>query len=97
MADIDDTTEHGCLITGKWEWTSKNTAGRWSNPQQGIKMPRVWGADQENKPRDTGHDIWMSKLKIRGQGKSLSIRFESEDGKDFQLLGWSIPFTADTV
>ena len=97
MADIDDTTEHGCIITGKWEWTSSNSTGRWTNPQQGIKLPRVWSPSDSTKPRNTGHDIWMSKLKMRGQGKALVIRFESEEGKDFQLLGWTIPFTGDTL
>lgn len=97
MADIDDTTEHGILITAKWEWTTRESAGRWSNPQQGIKPKRVHGPDQSATPRDDGHGIVFSKLKIRGQGKSLVVRFESQDGKDFQLLGWSIPFTAETV
>ncbi len=93
----DKTTSHGIQITAKWEWTTRDTAGRWSNPQQGIKPKRVHAPDQSDTPNNDGHGIRFSKLKIRGHGKSLVIRFESEDGKDFQLLGWSIPFTADTV
>lgn len=93
----DKTTAHGITVQAKWEWTTRDSAGRWSNPQQGIKPKRVHGPDLQDEPSNDGHGIVFSKLKIRGQGKSLVIRYESEDGKDFQILGWSIPFTADTV
>ena len=93
----DGLVSHGVQVTAKWEWTDSVDAGRWSNPQQGIKPPRVHGPTNESSPNDDGHTIWFTKLKIRGHGKSLSIRYESEDGKDFQILGWAIPFTADTV
>lgn len=96
-AEDDKTTSHGIQITAKWEWTTSSSAGRWSNPQQGIKPKRVHGPDNADTPSNDGHGVLFSKLKIRGQGKSLVIRFESESGKDFQLLGWSIPFTADTT
>jgi len=93
----DNTTAHGVQVTAKWEWTTRESAGRWSNPQQGIKPKRVHGPTSSERPNDDGHGIRFSKLKIRGQGKSLSIRYESEDGKDFQILGWSIPFTAEST
>lgn len=97
MADTDDSVEHGVLITAKWEWTNGIGAGRWTNPQQGIKPKRAFIPTIDGEPFNDFHGIWFSKLKIRGHGKSLVLRFESEDGKDFQIMGWSIPFTADTV
>ena len=97
MADEDFTTPHGIIITGKWEWTSNADTGRWTNPQQGIKPKRVFAPTNEANPNNDGHEIRSSKLKMRGNGKSLVIRYESEDGKDFQLFGWAIPFTADTT
>lgn len=33
-------------------------------------------------------DVIMTRLKIRGRGTSMRLRFESEQGKDFHLLGW---------
>lgn len=31
-----------------------------------------------------------TRLKLRGRGKSVRLRFEGEDGKDFVLLGWGL-------
>ncbi len=100
MADTteqDNSTLHGVQVTAKWEWSSRVGNGRWTNPQQGIKPPRVFIPDNaDTHPASDGQDIWFSKLKVRGQGRALVIRYESETGKDFQILGWSIPFTGDT-
>jgi len=94
MADEDFTTPHGILITSKWGWTTNDETGRWSNPQQGIKPKRVHAPTNAANPNNDGHGVRHSKLKIRGKGRCLVLRFESEDGKDFQLLGWAVPFTA---
>ncbi len=93
----DPFTNHGIQITGKWGWTTDVLTGRWTNPQQGIKPTRYTIPSDPDNPNDDGHGIRVSKLKIRGHGRALVVRFESEEGKDFQLLGWSIPFTAETV
>ncbi len=93
----DVLVEHGALVTAKWEWTTRDSAGRWSRPQQAIKPMRVQAPDIQSDPRNDGQGVRYSKLKIRGQGRALVLRYESEDGKDFQILGWSIPFTADTT
>ncbi len=100
MADSvaeDKTTGHSALLVAKWEWTTNADAGRWSNSQQAIKPKRVHGPTSAGDPNNDGHEIWFSKLKIRGAGKALVLRYESEDGKDFQIVGWAIPFTADSV
>ena len=34
--------------------------------------------------------VITSRLKVRGTGRSVRIRYESEEGKDFLLLGWGI-------
>lgn len=100
MADSsteDLTTSHGLTVQAKWEWTEKESAGRWSNSQQVIKPKRYHIPESSSDPNNDGHAVRFSKLKIRGQGKSLVLRFESEDGKDFQLLGWAVPITSETV
>ncbi len=40
-------------------------------------------------------DVSMRKLKIRGKGRSLSLRYESESERPFTLIGWSIYETAN--
>jgi hypothetical protein len=87
--------DHSCIVTAKWEWTDRQGAERWSTPQQAYKKQRVFmETDASSETKENGHPVVHSKLKIRGKGKALTIRFESEDGKDFLLLGFAIPFTA---
>ena len=37
-----------------------------------------------------------TRLKVRGSGRVMSLRYESETGKDFELTGHSTPFTVET-
>lgn len=46
---------------------------------------------------DSGFPVTISKNKIRGVGKTIRLRFESQEGKDFDLLGWAIVFTGGTA
>jgi hypothetical protein len=100
MADSkeeDAFATHGIIVTAKWEWTGAESAGRWSRPQQAIKPKRFYIPQDQNNPNSDGHEVLFSKLKIRGHGKALTIRFESEDGKDFHILGWAVPGTSETT
>jgi len=45
---------------------------------------------------DSGFPVTITKNKVRGVGKALRLRFESESGKDFDLLGWAINFSGVT-
>ena len=96
MSLAPDNSDQGVLVTAKWEWTTSASAGRWSNPQQGIKPRRVFSPLDADDPLNDGQEVLFSKLKVRGQGRALSVRYESQDGKDFNIFGWSIPFTGET-
>lgn len=39
---------------------------------------------------DYPESVITSRLKLRGSGRSVRIRYESEQGKDFLLLGWGV-------
>lgn len=93
----DKTTNHSCLVTARWEWTDDVKAGRSSEQQQVYKRQRVVIPDDVNDPFNDGFPVVMTKLKLRGKGKALQLKFESEPGKDFVLYGWSIPFTGTSA
>lgn len=84
-----------CFLQGQWDWTGTGSANRWSGKQQVYRFRRAYiptgGAD----PFDYDFEVIETKNKVRGKGKALSLRFESEEGKDFQLLGWAIQYTAE--
>jgi hypothetical protein len=80
----------GCTLTARWDWHDTSAGGRWSDPQQAYRYRRPVAAPSI----DTGEEILYTKLKVRGRGHALSLKYESVSGKDFQLLGYAVPFTA---
>lgn len=71
-----------CLVQGLWDWASSSDSGKFSTAQQGYSTRRG------------DFSVVFKKLKIRGKGRALQVKFSSESGKPFTLLGWS---TLDTV
>jgi len=39
---------------------------------------------------DYPENVVTSRVKVRGRGRSIRLKYESEQGKDFILLGWSM-------
>lgn len=81
--------ESGCLVQSQWEWTNDAFAGKWCKPFQGYRLPRpqIRGINQ---PIAEGVQVVTTKNKLRGRGKTVSLKFSTEEGKDCQLLGWSM-------
>lgn len=44
-----------------------------------------------------GYSVAVSKDKVRGKGRALQIHFTSEEGKDFEILGWGIYYSKNTA
>jgi hypothetical protein len=76
------------LLTGYWDWSDDN--GRKTNQIQCYRLPRHFAVDPNDLTFPQGHDIIVTKNKLRGKGRTLRLRFESEAGKDFNIHGWSL-------
>jgi hypothetical protein len=63
-------------LQGLWDYSSGGNSGRWTVRQQAYK-------NVDN------YDITSTRLKIRGNGLALQIKFFSESGKPFNIIGWS--------
>lgn len=85
----DTGSNSSCLMQAKWQWADSATSNRWTDPQQVYRVdPRV----QDPYP----YSVVQTINQVRGKGRSLQLRFESEGNSDFHLLGWSTPFTVIT-
>lgn len=71
-------TDAGCLVQGIFEFSNSGSSGRWSNQQQAYDNTKVF------------RDVSIKRLKVRGKGRSAQLRFESEMGKPFTIIGWAI-------
>lgn len=85
-----------CLVQARWDWSGSPASGKWGTPQQAYRLLR-WSGNNATAEFDYGTDVVTTKLRLGGSGKALSLKFESEEGKDFHLYGWSISASANPV
>lgn len=98
---VDFDNPSSCYMQYKWEWSNSQESGKWSNKEQVYRLPRNYTLPSlnpgESSSFDYPYDVILSKNKVRGEGKSLRVRFESEEGKDFQMYGWAATYTAEAA
>lgn len=85
--------ESSLLVSSYWDF--RNTTS--STPQQAYRLkytPVVNPSDLNT--WDYPENVVTTRLKTRGRGRSMRLRFESEQGKDFVLLGFGIISAANS-
>jgi hypothetical protein len=87
-----------CMFRLKWDWSNSQASGKWTAPVEAYRFRRVLPfVDESDLTFDSGYPIVVSRHKVRGVGKALQFRFESDEiGKDFDLLGWAINVSGNT-
>lgn len=88
-SDFILSNESSIKVQSQWNWTNLATAGKWSPQFQAYRHSRVWIPDTVGEAFDDGNLVVTTRNKLRGRGRVLSLRFDTEAGKDFHLLGWS--------
>lgn len=88
--NIDFDNESGCLLQGRWDFTDSSNSGKWSDQFQAYRLNRLYIPEDVNDTFDYGYNIVTTKNKLRGNGKALRIRFDSEPGKDLYIYGWGL-------
>ena len=75
--DANDISTSGMYLETYWDFKT------YPATRQQVYLPkRVY--DQQNKT------VVVTRLKVRGSGRSFRLRFQGEEGKDFTLLGYSV-------
>jgi len=82
--------QSSCYVQSQWNWCEDNTQGKWGTPFQAYRFlkpqPVAPAAGDDFLYGDT---VIVTKNKLRGRGKALSLYIYSEAGKDMKLLGWN--------
>lgn len=84
------------ILKGKFDFAVREATGKWSTEQEVYRLNALRMDNVNNVEADYGYEVVEKKTKVRGSGKALILRFESTTGKDFELLGWGVPFEAKT-
>ena len=87
---------YGCLLTVKFDYALNADTGKWSTPQEAYKLSTQRLAKAAVDPRLYPFGVVDTKLKVRGTGHVIVLRYESVPGKDFELIGHITPFTTNT-
>ena len=75
------------LVSAFWDF--KNSSS--STAQQAYRFKSMPVVDSNNLLNfDYPETVITTRMKVRGRGRSMRIKFESEQGKDFVLLGYSV-------
>src|SRR4030067_480460 len=81
-----------CLMSIKWDWHTTTAGGKITTPRQVYRFQRPYVPVDINDTFNTGESVIETKNKAKGKGKAVTYKFESENGKDFRLLGYSVPY-----
>lgn len=85
----------GCTVTPQWEWTNSATAGRWNTPFQAYRLTAPYYPEDVDDPFDYSYTVITTRTGLRGKGRALSLKFESQEEKDLHLLGWGLEVKVD--
>lgn len=93
---IDTTSnidiQSSCIGRFKWNFSNLDRSGKWGREQQLYRPSRFYYNDSDI---DTGLDLVITKTKLRGIGKSLSLHVHTEPEKDCHIYGWNLSLTAN--
>jgi hypothetical protein len=76
--DTDSGDDPSCYVQSIWDYAETGDTGKWSSKQQ------VYNSNL------TDRGVNFRRLKLRGKGRALQLRFTSEAQKPFAIIGWSI-------
>jgi len=87
LEGYDPVRESSLLVSSYWDFRT-NTS---SSPQQAYRLKYTPVVNESSLGTwDYPEKVVTTRLKMRGHGRSMRLRFESEQGKDFVLLGFGI-------
>lgn len=83
--------QSSCMVQAQWDWCDSNAQGKWGTAFQTYRMfKKLPASPSVGDVLDYGDTVIVTKNKLRGRGKALSLYIYSEAGKDLKLLGWNL-------
>ena len=95
--NLELTNQSSCKVQAQWNWTNSANSGRWGTEFQAYRLLRNYIPSGAADSFDYGEGVIVTKNKLRGSGKTLSLKISSEEGKDMKILGWGMPVTMTQV
>jgi len=89
---LTPTNASSCLVRPYWDFADHANSGKIGSQFQAYRYKRNYIPTGIGDEFEYGQSVLTTKSKLRGKGAALSLRIESESGKDMHILGWGMPF-----
>lgn len=89
--------QSSCKCRVQWDWADSIASKKWSPLFQAYRYRRPLLIDGPSSSYDNGFQTVVSKNKLRGRGKALSLYMETEPEKDCRIIGWSLSLTGNNL
>ena len=97
---FDSNTElenqSSCLVQARWGFSDSANSGKWGTQFQAYRFRRNYIPSGPADTFDYGESVIVTKNKLRGSGKAVSLYITSEAGKDMKLLGWALEMSGNS-
>lgn len=82
--------QSSCLMRTQWNFANSIVSNQWSPLRQAYRYNKARLVESLSDSYDTGYQLITTKNKMRGRGRAFAVYFETEPGKDCQIVGWNI-------
>ena len=87
--------ESSCKVQSQWDWANSASYGKWGREFQAYRYKRLYIPENDIDTYDSGQRTIVSKNKLRGRGRVISLLISTEEEKDMHLLGWSMSIASN--
>jgi hypothetical protein len=84
----------GLFMQARWDFSDHSNSGKYDTKKQVYRLLKPYN-DTPNLDYNDGYPVVMTRSKVRGSGRAVTLRYDSEAGKDFDLYGWGIHFSTN--
>lgn len=91
--DYNPINQSSCLVQARWDWADGDRSGKWGREFQAYRYRQLYLPSSLSDDYNNGFATIVSRNKLRGSGKVLSLRFRTEPYRNCHLYGWSMIFS----
>jgi hypothetical protein len=95
--DLVPNNPSSCFLRSMWNWADSAKSGQWGNLFQAYRYRRPLFITGPTDLYDNGFETVVTKNKLRGRGRALSLYIETEPYKNCVILGWNLSITGNSL
>lgn len=91
--EVIPINQSSCIMQARWDWSNSNSSGKWGREFQAYRYRRLYIPVDVADDYDNGFSTIVTRNKLRGNGKVVSLKFRTEPYRNLHLYGWSMVFS----